>query len=195
MQRVHIKNKEVVSSDHALLQKVRFDLENGQGKRMEQEREVYDHGNAVAVLLYDREREKILLTKQFRLPTFLNGNPSGMLLEACAGIVEEGESPEATMKREILEETGYEIDDLEKVAEAYSSAGVLTEKLYLYTAVFSPELKKESGGGLEEEGEDIRLVEISFSRARDMLNSGEIMDAKTIILLQSLLIRKIIDPV
>jgi GDP-mannose pyrophosphatase NudK len=112
---VHIKKMETVSDDHALLQKVKYELEKKDGEKIGQEREVYDHGNAVAALLYNKEEKKILLTRQFRLPTFLNGNPTGLLLEVCAGIVEEGEDPAETMKREILEETGYKVDEVKKV--------------------------------------------------------------------------------
>ena len=161
MNRVHIKNKEVVFNERAILQKVCFTIQNGK-ESQEQVREVYDHGNAVAVLLYNMEKKTVLLTRQFRLPTYLNGNPSGELLEACAGIIEDGESPDTTIKREILEETGYKIDEVEKVLEAYSSAGVLTELLHLYLAPYKEEQKKKNGGGLKEEGEDIKMVEIDF---------------------------------
>jgi GDP-mannose pyrophosphatase NudK len=188
---VHIKKRETVSDDHALLQKVKYELEKKDGEKIGQEREVYDHGNAVAVLMYNKEEKKILLTRQFRLPTFLNGNPTGLLLEACAGIVEEGEDPSETMKREILEETGYEVEEVKKVYEAYSSAGVLTELLYLYLAPYNASMKKEKGGGLKEEGEDIMLVELPLDKATQMLANGEIRDAKTIILLQYLLMQKI----
>jgi GDP-mannose pyrophosphatase NudK len=188
---VHIKDRKTVSDDHALLQKVKYELEKNNGEKIGQEREVYDHGNAVAVLLFNKEEKKILLTRQFRLPTFLNGNPTGLLLEACAGIVEEGEDPAETMKREILEETGYEVEEVKKVYEAYSSAGVLTELLYLYLAPYNASMKKEKGGGLKEEGEDIMLVELPLDRATQMLENGEIRDAKTIILLQYLLMQKI----
>ena len=190
MSRVHIKNKEVVFNDRAILQKVRFTIENGKASR-EQEIEVYDHGDAVAVLLYNMEKRTVLVTKQFRLPTFFNGNPSGELLEVYAGIVENGESPDTTIRREILEETGYEIEEVEKLFEAYSSAGVLTELLHLYLASYSDGQKKEKGGGLEEEGEDIQLVEIDFEKAYSMMRSGGIKDAKTIILLQHFLLEKL----
>jgi GDP-mannose pyrophosphatase NudK len=190
MSRVHIKNKEVVFNEGAILQKVKFIIENGSASQ-EQEREVYDHGDAVAVLLYNMEKRTVLLTKQFRLPTYFNGNPSGELLEVCAGIVENGESPDTTTKREILEETGYKIDEVEKLLEAYSSAGVLTELLHLYLASYSDDQKTEKGGGLKEEGEDIQLVELDFEQANSMMRSGGIKDAKTIILLQHFLLEKL----
>lgn len=192
MSRVHIKSKEVVSNDHALLQKVRYVIQNGKDSQ-EQQREVYDHGDAVAVLLFNAQEKKVLLTKQFRLPSFMNGNPSGELLEVCAGLVEDGELPEETLKREILEETGYVIDQVEKVCEAYSSAGVLTELLHLFIAPYSPEQKKENGGGLKEEGEHIELLEFAFDKALAMIRTGEIRDAKTIILLQYVALEKIFE--
>ena len=190
MSRVHIKNKEVVFNERAILQKVRFTIDNGKAS-LEQEIEVYDYGDAVAVLLYNMEKKTVLLTKQFRLPTFFNGNPSGELLEVCAGIVENGESPDTTIRREILEETGYKIDVVEKLFEAYSSAGVLTELLHLYLAPYSDDQKAENGGGLKEEGEDIQLIELDFEKAYSMMRSGGIKDAKTIILLQHFLLEKL----
>ena len=189
MNRVHIKNKEVVFNEGAILQKVKFTIENGK-ESQDQEIEVYDHGDAVAVLLYNMENRTVLLTKQFRLPTYFNGNPSGDLLEACAGIIEKGETPETTIKREILEETGYKIDEVEKVLEAYSSAGVLTELLHLFLAPYHESQKKKDGGGLEEEGEHIDLVEMEFEKAYSMMRSGGIKDAKTIMLLQHFLFEK-----
>jgi GDP-mannose pyrophosphatase NudK len=191
MNRVHIKSKEVVSNGHAVLQKIRYTIENGH-ESQEQQREVYDHGNAVAVLLYNNENKTFLFTRQFRLPTFLNGNDSGQLLEVCAGLIEENEPAETTLKREVLEETGYRIDVLEKVAEAYSSAGVLTELLHLFIAPYRRAQKQESGGGLKEEGENIKLVEMSFSGAFEMLKNGEFRDAKTIILLQHFALNKLL---
>lgn len=188
--RVCIKNKEVVFNERAILQQVRFTIDNGK-ESQEQVREVYDHGDAVAVLLYNIEKGIVLLTRQFRLPTFFNGNPSGDLLEVCAGIVEEGELPDDTMKREILEETGYQIDEVEKVLEAYSSAGVLTELLHLYIAPFKEDQKKQKGGGKKNEGEDIQLIELEFEKAYSMMKNGGIKDAKTIILLQHFLYEKL----
>jgi GDP-mannose pyrophosphatase NudK len=190
MSRVKIKSKEVVSNEHALLQKISYTLENGKDNS-EQVREVYDHGDAVAVLLYNNDKRKFLFTRQFRLPTFLNGNSSGELLEVCAGLVEENESPENTLKREILEETGFKVDALEKIYEAYSSAGVLTELLHLFIAPYTDDQKEEEGGGLKEEGENIKLLEMDYDEAMAMLNRGEIRDAKTIILLQFFALKKI----
>ncbi|MBA2745785.1 MAG: NUDIX domain-containing protein [Flavisolibacter sp.] len=193
MEKISIKSRKTISHGHAKLEKIRYEIEHYNGSTSGQEREVYDHGNAVAVLLYDRESRKVLLTQQFRLPTFLNGNPTGMLLEVCAGIVEEAEEPAVTMKREILEETGYQVENLVKVYEAYSSAGVLTEMLSLFTGTYSSGNKKAQGGGLKEEGEEIKNVELDFDEAIEMLKKNQIRDVKTIILLQYMLINHLIE--
>jgi GDP-mannose pyrophosphatase NudK len=190
MKRVIIKNKEVVFNERAILQQVRFTIQNGK-ESQEQVREVYHYGDAVGVLLYNMDKRTVLLTKQFRLPTYFNVNPSGDHLEVCAGIIENGESPEKSVKREILEETGYKIDEVEKVLEAYSSAGVLTELLHLYLAPYNGDQKEKPGGGKKEEGEDIELIELKFEKAYAMMRSGAIRDAKTIMLLQHFLYEKI----
>ena len=184
MSEIRIKKEEILSHLQYTLKKVQFELRNKHGKWKAQEKEVYDHGNATAALLYNKAKRTIILTKQFRLPTYLNGNPSGMLLEACAGLIDDNESPEETIKREIKEETGYSITAVKKVYEAYTSAGSLTEMLYLYIAEYDEGQKVSKGGGLEEEGEEIKIVEMNFDQALALMDQGEIKDAKTLILLQ-----------
>jgi nudix-type nucleoside diphosphatase (YffH/AdpP family) len=143
---------------------------------------VYDHGNAVAVLLYNKQKGTVLLTRQFRLPAYLNDG-EGMLLEACAGLVENGEEPEATMKREIKEEMGYEIEQLQKIFEVYSSPGSLKELLFLFVGEYDQQQKVADGGGLKDEGEDIEVVEMPLAEAIEKASSGQIRDAKTVILI------------
>ena len=183
MAQVKITKEEVLSDEHTTLKKYTFDIRKKDGEWETQEREVFDHGNAATVLLYNREEKTIVLTKQFRLATYVNGNPSGMLVETPAGLLEEGEAPEKTMLREIKEETGYEIENVQKVYEAYSSAGAFTELIHFYVAPYKRKQKVEEGGGLEEEGEEIRVMEIPFDKAISMVENGEIKDAKTILLL------------
>ena len=138
----------------------------------------------ISVLMVDEKRKKMVLTHQFRMPTFLNGNDTGYMLETVAGLIDENETPEQTAIREVEEETGYRVKNLEKIAGAYSSGGGITEFVHFYIARYSPADKKGPGGGLESEGEDIEVIEMDISEARSKLKNAEFKDAKTIILLQ-----------
>jgi len=191
MANVKIKQTEILSDEHYTLKRITFDLQKKNGDWETQQREIFDHGNAASALLYDPNRRTVILTRQFRLPTYINGNPTGNLLEACAGLLEEGEDPAETIKREILEETGYEVKEVEKIMEVYTSAGSLTELLHLYIAPYTPEQKKAEGGGLEEEGEEVHVLEMPFDEAVHLLEKGEIKDAKTVMLLQYALLKKL----
>jgi GDP-mannose pyrophosphatase NudK len=186
MAAITIEREEILSDEKYVLKRVQYSMQNSEGKEVQQTREVYHRGNAVAALLYNPEARQVLLTRQFRLPAYLNGHASGFLMEACAGLVEEGEQEDDTMLREIREEMGYEVTGITKVHKAYSSAGALTECIHLYLAPFHPSQKKNDGGGLKSEGEDIELVELSYDEAFEMLARGSFEDAKTIILLQHL---------
>jgi nudix-type nucleoside diphosphatase (YffH/AdpP family) len=146
-----------------------------------QSREAYDRGNGATILLYDRARRTVVLTQQFRLPTYVNGNASGMLIEACAGLLD-ADDPETCIAREAFEETGYEIRNARKVMQAYMSPGSVTEILYFFVAEYSRAQRLSAGGGVEEE--DIEVLELSFDDALGRIASGEIRDAKTIMLLQ-----------
>ncbi|MBB1285073.1 NUDIX domain-containing protein [Flavisolibacter sp. BT320] len=183
MAEVKINGEEILSQQKTVLKKIDFSLQQKDGAWHDQQREVFDHGNAVTALLYNKENRTVLLTKQFRIATYLNGNRGGMLLEACAGLLEEGETPEETMLREIKEETGYEVKTVEKLFEAYSSPGAYKELVHYFLAPVTEEQKTGEGGGLAEEGEDVKLVELPFEKAVQMVNNGEIKDAKTIVLL------------
>lgn len=149
----------------------------------QQTREVYDRGNGATILLYNPAAATVILTRQFRLPTFLNGNKTGMLIETCAGLLEK-ESPEESIRRETEEETGYKISSPKKIMEMYMSPGSVSEILYFFVAEYSAQMKVGEGGGLEEENEDIEVLEMPFAKALAMVRSGEIRDAKTILLLQ-----------
>jgi GDP-mannose pyrophosphatase NudK len=192
MANVKITKTEILSDEHFTLKKISFDLQKEDGNWHSNSREVFDHGNAAAALLYNKDKKTIILTEQFRLPTYINGNSSGMLLEAPAGLLDEGEDPADTMKREITEETGYEISDVRKVYEAYTSAGSITELLYLYIAEYKEHQKTSEGGGLKEEGEHIKVIEMPFNEAIGLLEQGKIRDAKTIILLQYAMLNALI---
>ena len=160
-----------------------------------QVREIFDSGDGVAVLLYNRITDKVLLIRQFRLPIFLNGHSSGFVLECCAGLLE-SQNPEKAIIREIEEETGYRLKEVFKIYEAFASPGAHKEKLHYYYAFYDDTIRVNSGGGLRSEQEDIEIDEYSLSQIPEMLLSGSIVDAKTITLLQWALLHKdIIKPV
>ncbi|HTR28703.1 MAG TPA: GDP-mannose pyrophosphatase NudK [Puia sp.] len=180
---VKILENKVLSDQFYVLRRFIFERTERSGRLVTQTREVYDRGNGAAILLYSRATKTVILTRQFRMPTFVNGNPSGMLIECCAGLLDR-DHPEDAIRRETEEETGYKVGEVEKVMEAYMSPGSVTEILYLFVAEYTKEMKIGRGGGLQEESEDIEVLEIAYSKAWEMVRSGEIKDGKTIMLLQ-----------
>jgi nudix-type nucleoside diphosphatase (YffH/AdpP family) len=178
---VEVLNTEVLSDNWYVLRKVTFRLRKRDGSWEVQSREAYDRGNGATILLYDRARRTVVLTRQFRLPTYVNGNASGMLIEACAGLLD-NDAPEACIAREAFEETGYEIRNPRQVMQAYMSPGSVTEIVHFFVAEYSHAQRGNDGGGVEEE--DIEVMELSFDDALARVASGEIRDAKTIMLLQ-----------
>jgi GDP-mannose pyrophosphatase NudK len=180
---VKILENKVLSDQFYILRRFTFERVERSGKRVTQVREVYDRGNGAAILLYNRAAKTVILTRQFRMPTFVNGNPTGMLIECCAGLLDQDNAEEA-IRRETEEETGYKIGVVEKVIEVYMSPGSVTEILYLFVAEYTKEMRVSDGGGLEGESEDIEVLEVAYSRAWDMVKIGQIKDAKTILLLQ-----------
>ena len=180
---IMMKETEILSQKRFALKNYTFELKKKDGRFETQHREIYEHGNAIAVLLFSKEKRTVLLTKQFRLASYLNGNDSGYLIEACAGLLD-GDRPEMVVKKEIKEETGYEISKVQKVFEAYMSPGAFTEKIHFFVAEYRAENKVSEGGGLKEEQEEIEVLEMEFDKAYAMIASGEIQDAKTILLLQ-----------
>jgi GDP-mannose pyrophosphatase NudK len=182
---------EILSDNWYTLKKLSYDYIKADGTRLKHNREVYDRGNGAGVLLYNKDKGTVLLVKQFRVPTYVNGNADGMLIEVCAGLLDEAD-PEACIIREIKEETGYHVPEVKKVFESYMSPGAVTELLYLYVAEYSDNMKLSAGGGKEDEQEDIELLELPFAKAMQMVASGEIRDAKTIILLQYAALNKLV---
>jgi GDP-mannose pyrophosphatase NudK len=185
MGQIRIIKEELLSDNWYTLRKYTYEILKKDGSRVEQTREVYDRGNGAAILLYNLEFKTVILTRQFRLPSFVNGNRKGFLIEACAGLLDE-ENPEDAIKRETEEETGYRIKEPKKVFEAYMSPGSVSEILYFFIAEYSQSMKVHEGGGIKQEEEDIEVLETGFEQAIAMMESGEIRDAKTIILLQYL---------
>lgn len=186
---IRIQKEEILSDNWYTLKKYTFDYQKKNGEWVSHNREAYDRGNGATILLYNKYQNTVILTKQFRLPTYINGNSTGMLIESCAGLLDL-DSPEEAIIRETQEETGYQISAPEKVFELYMSPGSVTEKLYFYIAEYHNDTTRHKGGGVEEE--DIEVLEIPFNEALLMVKSGEIMDGKTIILLQYLEINKLI---
>jgi len=189
---IKLLNKEVLSDNWYTLNKITFEYFGKGGSRVVQNREAYDRGNGATILLYDRNRHTVILTKQFRLPTYINGNESGMLIECCAGLLDQ-DNPETAIIRETEEETGYKISEVKKGFEAYMSPGSVTEILFFFVGEYSKNMKVSEGGGHVDEQENIEVLEMPFVEALDMLENGEIKDAKTIMLLQYELIYRIFE--
>lgn len=173
----------MLSDDWYTLNKYRFEYQREDGSWEVQDRESYDCGDGSAILLYDKTRKTVILTKQFRMPTYVNGNKGGMMVEVCAGLLD-GLSPEECIKKETLEETGYRIQEVQQVMVTYMCPGSVTQKLYLFLAEYTPQMKETRGGGALNETENIEVLECSFKEALAMLTSGEIQDAKSVMLLQ-----------
>ncbi|MBP9927224.1 MAG: GDP-mannose pyrophosphatase NudK [Cyclobacteriaceae bacterium] len=182
--KVRIQKTEILSDNWYTLKKVTFDFQKKNGSWVNQNREAYDRGNGATILLYNPAHKTVILTKQFRLPTYINGNPDGMLIETCAGLLD-ADNPEDAIRRETEEETGFTLRDVKKVFEAYMSPGSVTEILYFFIAEYSREMKTSAGGGVGDH-EDIEVLELAFDKAFSMINTGEIKDGKTIMLLQYL---------
>ena len=180
---VKILKKETLSKDWYKLYKYTFSQTDKLGQEIIQTREAYDRGNGATILLYNKEKRSVVLTRQFRLPTLVNGNETGMLIETCAGLLDL-ENPEDCIRRETEEETGYRIHQVRKVFDVYMSPGSVTEILYFFVGEYSSKLKVNEGGGRKDEFENIEVLELDFDKAYGMIATGEIKDAKTIMLLQ-----------
>jgi GDP-mannose pyrophosphatase NudK len=181
--RVRIAEVKVLSDDWYVLKKTTFDYLRRDGTWQRQSRETYDRGNGAAILLYNRARGTVILTRQFRFPTYVNGNASGMLIEACAGLLDR-EDAAACIRRETEEETGYRVHDVQKIFDAYMSPGSVTERLSFFVGEYDARDQVGDGGGDQREGEDIEVIELTLDAALAMIASGEICDGKTIMLLQ-----------
>lgn len=183
----HIKNIEtkLLSEDKYVLKKLTFNLKLRNNTWVTQSREVYNRGDGASILLYNTTKKTVLLVKQFRLPTYLNGNTSGYLVEVCAGMLDL-DNPVDCIIRETNEEVGYQLKAVKKIYEAYTSPGVMTEKMHFFIAEYNEGMRISNGGGLAEEHEDIEVIELPFKQALSMLESGEIEDMRTIVLLQYL---------
>jgi nudix-type nucleoside diphosphatase (YffH/AdpP family) len=181
--RVRIVEQRVLADDWFVLKKTSFDYRHSNGSWQRLHRETYDRGDGAALLLFNRTRDTVVLTRQFRFPAFANGLADGMLVEACAGLLDD-EDPHAAIRREVQEETGFAVRMPRKIFEAFMSPGSVTERLHFFVAEYEADDRMGGGGGNASEGEDIEVLELPLARAMAMIGAGEIQDGKTIMLLQ-----------
>ena len=186
--RVQITEEKLLSDNWYTLKRFTFNYLGKNKQWTTQQREAYDRGNGATILLHNPEADTVILTRQFRLPTFVNGNPTGMLIETCAGLLDD-EHPDDAIRRETEEETGYRVQSVQKIMEAYMSPGSVTEKLFFYLAQYTADTEQTAGGGIDEE--EIDILEIPVAQAVAMMQSGEIRDGKTIMLLQYLRLQQL----
>lgn len=186
-----ITNTEILSDNWYILRKITYEYEKRDGTLCRQTREAYDRGNGATILLYNELQRTVILTRQFRLPTFINGNETGMLIEACAGLLDK-DNPEDCIRRETEEETGFKVKDVQKIFEAYMSPGSVTEVLYFFIAKYTHDMRVHEGGGLADEEENIEVIEMGMDAAMQMVENGQIRDGKTIMLLQHMRLHNIL---
>ncbi len=184
-----IKDK-LLSDNYFILRNITYDLTRNEGETVRHKREVYDRGNGATILLYNREKKTVVLTRQFRVATWVNGNADGLLIEACAGLLDADE-PEVCARKEAMEETGFLVGEVEKLFELYMSPGGVTELIHFYLAEYTDAQREFAGGGIDDE--DIDVLEMPFKQALGMVARGEIRDGKTVILLQQLQLRKVME--
>lgn len=181
--KIEILETNLLSDNWYLLNKITFKYHKEDQTVETHIREVYDRGNGAGILLYNKIQKTVILIRQFRLPSYLNGNETGMMIEVCAGLLDK-DNPEQCIIREVEEETGYRINTVQKVFETYVSPGAVTEILHLFVGEYDPSMKISEGGGIASEQENIEVFEIPFAEALSMMERGEIRDSKTIMLLQ-----------
>jgi len=189
---IKIIKTEILSDNWYTLKKITYESVKPDGLLVIQSREAYDRGNGATILLYNKQNQTVILTRQFRMPTYINGNTDGFLIECCAGLLDK-DNPEDCIKRETEEETGYKVGAVKKVFEAYMSPGSVTEILYFFVAEYTSNMKISEGGGVHEENENIEVLEIPFQNALQMIETGEIKDGKTIMLLQYAELNKLLN--
>lgn len=189
--RVRIVQEQLLSDNWATLKKTTLEYQRSDGQWQTLTRETYDRGNGATILLYNRAKRTVILTRQFRYPAYVNDHPE-LLIEACAGLLDQRDPAEA-IRHETEEETGFHISQPHKVMEVFMSPGSVTEKLYFFVAEYSDDLRRHEGGGVESDGEDIDVMEVELDDALQMIARGEIVDGKTIILLQYAKLQRLMD--
>ncbi|MGK3143274.1 GDP-mannose pyrophosphatase NudK [Pantoea sp. C2G6] len=179
--KINIIKDKLLSENWFVLRNVTYEITDRQGEVIRHKREVYDRGNGATILLYNREKNSVVLTRQFRIATYVNGNEDGMLIEACAGLLDD-DSPEDCIRKEAIEETGYAVGKVEKLYACYMSPGGVTELIHFFAAEYNESLRDNAGGGVDDEAIDV--LELPFPDAMAMVADGRIRDGKTIMLLQ-----------
>ncbi|HCT4438801.1 TPA: GDP-mannose pyrophosphatase NudK [Klebsiella aerogenes] len=180
---IHVIKDKILSENYFLLRNMTYELTRRDGSVVRHKREVYDRGNGATVLLYNPSKQSVVLVRQFRVATWVNGNTDGMLIETCAGLLD-NDAPEVCIRKEAIEETGYQVGEARKVFELYMSPGGVTELIHFFIAEYSEAQRANRGGGVDDE--DIEVLELPFVRALEMVANGEIQDGKAVILLQYL---------
>lgn len=191
MQNIEIVDTRILSDNWYTLKKITYNIKQADGAVTTQSREAYDRGNGAVILLYNKQQGTVILTRQFRLPTYINGNADGYLIECCAGLLDK-DNAEDCIRKETQEETGYKITDVRKIFEAYMSPGSVTEILHFFIAAYDKTMQVSAGGGLAEEQENIDVLEMPFAEALKLMATNQIRDAKTIMLLQYAQINQLI---
>ncbi|MGP3592174.1 GDP-mannose pyrophosphatase NudK [Vagococcus sp. WN89Y] len=181
--KINVIKDKILSENYFILRNITYDLTRQNGEVVRHKREVYDRGNGATILLYNREKRSVLLIRQFRIATWVNGNEEGLLIETCAGLLDNDE-PEVCIRKEAIEETGFQVGEVRKVFELYMSPGGVTEIVHFFVAEYSEAQRANNGGGVEDE--DIEVLELPFEQAIAMMKRGEIRDGKAVILLQYL---------
>ncbi|ECK2999313.1 GDP-mannose pyrophosphatase NudK [Salmonella enterica] len=184
-----IKDK-ILSDNYFTLRNITYDLTRRNGEVIRHKREVYDRGNGATILLYNSTKKTVVLVRQFRVATWVNGNQDGMLIETCAGLLDNDE-PEVCIRKEAIEETGYDVGEVRKIFELYMSPGGVTELIHFFITEYHDSERASIGGGVEDE--EIEVLELPFSRALEMVRSGEIRDGKTVLLLNYLQTSHLMD--
>ena len=179
--KINIIKDKLLSENWFVLRNYTYDITDRHGEVIRHKREVYDRGNGATILLYNREKNSVVLTRQFRIATYVNGNDNGMLIEACAGLLDD-DTPEDCIRKEAIEETGYAVGEVEKLYSCYMSPGGVTELIHFFAAEYHDALRENAGGGVEDESIDV--LELPFPDALAMVADGRIRDGKTIMLLQ-----------
>ncbi|PHP92070.1 GDP-mannose pyrophosphatase NudK [Pantoea agglomerans] len=179
--KINIIKDKLLSENWFVLRNYTYEITDRRGGVIRHKREVYDRGNGATILLYNREKNSVVLTRQFRIATYVNGNDGGMLIEACAGLLDD-DSPEDCIRKEAIEETGYAVGEVEKLYACYMSPGGVTELIHFFAAVYNESLRDNAGGGVEDESIDV--LELPFPDALAMVADGRIRDGKTVMLLQ-----------